>query len=322
MARGGSGDGPTMDETDFRILNVLIQDSRTPYSALARRLRLSVPAVHKRVASLQETGVITKFTASLSVAFLRAVTVYVSGVSQIFPVQRAVENLREDDRPSIVITGSGNSIYVRAFLRTIHELEPFVAFVRRAAGIVSPVIAIEGLSLYGTSPPLRAASEAAELEPMDARILRSLHDDARKPLANVCQELGLSPKTVRNRLRRLVEGGVAEFSLAIQLGEQAGVNSFLTIQLRPDADAPAFRGRLLRDLGVRSLWSMSASNVPDALTVQSWSPTSIAHEELVARVNAYEGVERVGVHVLSHYDFLETWRDVLLEQRARSTARS
>lgn len=310
--------GYAMDETDLFLLDALIQDSRTPYSVLARRLKMSVPAVHKRVATLQDSGVITKFTANLSVGFLRAVRVYLSGISETYPLRQAVDNLRKDDRPDIVVTGSANLVGVRALLPTIQDLEPFVAFFRKAAAVASPWIGIEAVAIYGSNPPHRTSPRAAEPGLVDYRILYALHDDARKSIADVCEQLHLSPKTVRNRLRRLAEDGVVEFSLEVQPGSQAGVSAYLAVFLRPDVDVEAFRERLVSDLKPRILWSLIASNLPSGFTAQSWSPTTVAHEELVNRVNAYDGVEKIVVNLISHYDFCETWRDQLLKQRAEA----
>ncbi len=311
-----------MDDTDLILLMALIQDCRTPYTDLAGRLKMSVPSVHRRIASMQGTGVITKFTAKLSAGFLRAVPVYLSGISAIFPIRQAIKNLREDDRLDIVVTGSGNSIYVRALLPTVQDLDPYVAFFRKAAAVAGPAIYIEAKAAYGSNPPHGTSSEATELGPIDYRILQALHNNARKPIADICDELRLSPKTVRNRLRRLSKDGVVEFSLEYQLGEQAGVSAFLEIFLKPDADPSVLRGRLVSDLGPRILWSLTAGNRPGILAAQSWSLTLAAHEELMGRLNAYEPVEKVGAYFISHYEFFEGWRDKLLRAKARAAAKS
>ncbi len=45
-----------MDETDLALLLLLIRDSRAPYSALAKHLKMSVPSVHKRITLLARFG--------------------------------------------------------------------------------------------------------------------------------------------------------------------------------------------------------------------------------------------------------------------------
>jgi DNA-binding Lrp family transcriptional regulator len=51
-----------LDETNKRILEMLIEDSRRPYHEIAEEVALSESTVRKRVIKLQEEGVIEKFT--------------------------------------------------------------------------------------------------------------------------------------------------------------------------------------------------------------------------------------------------------------------
>lgn len=47
-----------------------------------------------------------------------------------------------------------------------------------------------------------------ELDQVDRKILKMLSDDARRSLRDIAKELGLSPATVHNRVKRLMEMGV------------------------------------------------------------------------------------------------------------------
>lgn len=179
----------------------------------------------------------------------------------------------------------------------------------------SPVVGIESDVRYGSNPPYRTP-DAAELDPLDYRILWALHDDARKPIADVCKELRVSPKTVRTRLRRMRERGLAEFYAQLQIGKDAGVLAFFMLSLRPDVEPSAFRGRLVSELGPRVIWSTPLSNEPTSLPMLIWSPTAVAHEELIDRLSADEAVEKAVDHISTHFDFYETWRDRYLEERA------
>lgn len=59
-----------MDAVDWHIVEQLQADARVSINELARRVRLSAPAVGERVRRLQEAGVITGFTAVVSPAAL------------------------------------------------------------------------------------------------------------------------------------------------------------------------------------------------------------------------------------------------------------
>lgn len=62
----------TLDETDTRILSLLAEDSRRPYSDIAERVDLSAPAVSDRITRLQEAGVIRRFTVDIDRSQLRS----------------------------------------------------------------------------------------------------------------------------------------------------------------------------------------------------------------------------------------------------------
>ncbi len=55
-----------MDETDRKILDVLKEDARTPYTDIADELGVSEGTVRNRVESLKEEGAIERFTVEVS----------------------------------------------------------------------------------------------------------------------------------------------------------------------------------------------------------------------------------------------------------------
>ncbi|MDY6765620.1 MAG: AsnC family transcriptional regulator [Halobacteria archaeon] len=55
----------TLDETDFHILRLLLEDSRRPYSEIAEKVGVSSPTVSERVDRMREIGVIKGFTLEL-----------------------------------------------------------------------------------------------------------------------------------------------------------------------------------------------------------------------------------------------------------------
>ncbi|WP_372911740.1 winged helix-turn-helix transcriptional regulator [Salinigranum sp.] len=60
-----------LDETDLRILRLLTENARRPYSDIADVVDLSAPAVSDRVARLQEMGIIKRFTLDIDRSQLR-----------------------------------------------------------------------------------------------------------------------------------------------------------------------------------------------------------------------------------------------------------
>jgi DNA-binding Lrp family transcriptional regulator len=60
-----------LDDIDRRILSLLLEDARRPYSEIAEEVSLSPPAVSDRVQRLQDLGVIERFTLDVNWSTLR-----------------------------------------------------------------------------------------------------------------------------------------------------------------------------------------------------------------------------------------------------------
>ncbi|MHA2120242.1 MAG: winged helix-turn-helix transcriptional regulator, partial [Promethearchaeota archaeon] len=56
-----------MDEVDFGICMMLVQNSRIPYRELAEVFKMSVNSVHKRIKSMVDIGIIRNFNTKLSI---------------------------------------------------------------------------------------------------------------------------------------------------------------------------------------------------------------------------------------------------------------
>ena len=61
-----------LDETDRRIIELLAENARRPYSDIGEDVGLSGPAVSDRVQRLQESGVLQRFTVDVDRSQLRA----------------------------------------------------------------------------------------------------------------------------------------------------------------------------------------------------------------------------------------------------------
>jgi len=59
-----------IDDTDKKILNLLMDDSRLSYRKIAQKVGVSVATVMNRVKRLEKTGVITKYTIGVKYSFI------------------------------------------------------------------------------------------------------------------------------------------------------------------------------------------------------------------------------------------------------------
>jgi DNA-binding Lrp family transcriptional regulator len=178
-------------------------NSRLSYRELAEKLNLSVTAVHNRIQSLIELGIIRKFTAKLSLFAKKGVLIFIFGTSKTNSIHDLNPKLEKNGSIYWLAIGGGNSLYIGVYLKNIGELETLVRFVKEAAEMPEPTV---GLAV---SPvPLnmiRGVNPDTKLCELDYKIIRSLKDDSRKATSVVAEELGVSAKTIRRRLARMIK---------------------------------------------------------------------------------------------------------------------
>lgn len=105
----------TLDETDIRILSLLMKDARQPYSDIAQEVELSPPAVSDRIDRLQESGVIRRFTVDIDRSKLRTgVSVFVTVSIRPDVLEDVRSTLRAADSVEHVFTTAGSELLFTA----------------------------------------------------------------------------------------------------------------------------------------------------------------------------------------------------------------
>ena len=123
--RSSAYDGPLFDEIDRRILVELQDDGRVTMAELGRRANLSAPAVGERVQRLEESGVITGYSA---VVDPRAIGYPIAAIVRIRPARRQLHKVPEvaQSTPQVVECHrvTGEDCYIaRLHLRSMDDLE-------------------------------------------------------------------------------------------------------------------------------------------------------------------------------------------------------
>ena len=134
-----------MDKTDLFLIMMLLADSRATYRELASKIGLSVNAVYKRVQELVESGIIRTFSASLDLGMLKAPKITVFGKCQGCTVEEVLKRAQENDAIHWISAAGGDFVYVGAYIRSISDLEPLIAFVRDELHIAEPTVGIENI---------------------------------------------------------------------------------------------------------------------------------------------------------------------------------
>ena len=127
-----------MDDVDQRIVSLLRADGRASYAELARRVGLSAPSVHERVAKLESTGVILGYHARVDRAAVGEAVTALVGVfeSDIEADENLVEALRRMPEITDCFYVAGEEAYLlRVRVADIAALERVIAAISRIRGV-------------------------------------------------------------------------------------------------------------------------------------------------------------------------------------------
>lgn len=104
-----------LDDTDLRILELLAEDGRRPYSDVGDAVDLSGPAVSDRVTRMREAGIIRRFTVDLDRSSLRGgVPVLVEATVAPGRAETVSDGLAEAEAVEHVFTAADGTLTVFA----------------------------------------------------------------------------------------------------------------------------------------------------------------------------------------------------------------
>jgi DNA-binding Lrp family transcriptional regulator len=301
-----------MDKTDIVLCQLLLGNSRLSYSELAGALDLSVTAVHKRIQDLIESRVIRKFTAKLSLFQLGALHVLVFGRSKLSSVQSLPEKLESNGLIYWLSVSGGNYLYIGAYLQSIGELEGLVSFLEETAEMREPTV---GISTYPLPLGFLPDIKNRNLYPLDYQIIFSLKDNSRKATSEVADELGVSAKTVRRRLTRMMKDQLVELSMEWYPDASNDIISLIHVHLKPQADKNTM-GRLLQKYAPNMVFYWGFSNLPNTFIMMFWTSTMKDLQRIRESLEKEADLQSVAPNVLYTGYIFETWRDQLLEEKA------
>jgi DNA-binding Lrp family transcriptional regulator len=299
-----------MDKTDIILVMHLLNNSRMSNRELAEKLNLSVNAVHKRIQTLKEQGVIRKFTAKASLFALKSVvTIQIYGVSTASSFDDLPEKIRKNDSVYWLALAGGSYLYIGAYLRNLSELEPLVDFIKKEAKMPNPIVGIVGLPFPLPNVPARPRDTI--LSTLDHRIIRALRNDSRKAISDVAEELGVSAKTIRRRLSNMVDHYLIELSLEWFPDASNDIITIFHLHLKPTIDKksiPQTFNKYVPNL----LFYWSFSNLSNELMAVVWTNSMKELKEIQERFAKENMFESIIPNILYVGYIFETWRDTVV----------
>ena len=303
-----------MDKRDVILSQLLLANSRLPYRDLADKLGLSVNAVHKRIQALIESGIIRAFTAKISLSALKTFGVLVFGRSQTQSIDEVCEKLGNHDSTFWVGVGGGNHLYIGAYLQDVSELESYVDYVKKEAQMLGPTV--------GIIPPetdLRSLGTFRDtaLYPLDYRIICALHRDSRRSISEVAEELGISAKTARRRVSRMIREGLIELSIKWYPDASNDIMTVFQLRLKSSADRSKVGSMLVKKYAPNVLFFWLFSNLPNHMVCVVWTNTMKELKDIRESFEREESFESIVPNILYTGRIFDTWRDKLLLEKAR-----
>jgi len=294
-----------MDEIDLKILRKLLENSRLTYRELAEMTNMSVSAIHKRIKNLEDDEVIHKFIARPSVIALKYLWILIFGTSNAKSMDAVSKELGQHESVESIAIGSGKFLIIVGFLRDISELQDYSGFVSRTSQINEPTIGIINVPYMTTPEPLTS---------IDYKILKSLNRDARKPITDIADDVGLSAKTVRKRLTRMIENNLATFTIQWKPLYKGSFITIFNLILNEGTNMISTIQHIYQKYSQNIIICVNYSNIPNLITLETWSKTAQESQKIQEELQT-EGFKDIIPHIALSGNYYDCWIDQLLRTK-------
>jgi Lrp/AsnC family transcriptional regulator, regulator for asnA, asnC and gidA len=222
-ARSKKRNSSEIDQTDAKILQILLRESRTSFTDIAKQCDVSVGAVRMRFARLKKIGIITGETMQISPHSLGYH--YVSDLGIKTSVDQEASVLKFLQSKPYLSHNSGSfgvyNFWTKVVLHDIQELTGILEDLESNPAITRVdtftwvedvnVDHVENLTFTPqlTMQPVKArfsnggSFETKDIDEKDRRIVKALTENSRLPFRRIAGQLGISTKNVIQRYNRL-----------------------------------------------------------------------------------------------------------------------
>ena len=294
-----------MDEIDLTILKKLLENSRLTYRELANITNMSISAIHNRIKNLVEDDIIEAFIARPSPIALKYLIVNIFGRSNAKSMDAISKELGQHENIFIIAIASGKFLYITGYLRDITSLRDYSAYVSKIANISEPTIGIVNVPYMTTPEPLTT---------IDYKILKALNRDARKPITDIANDIGISAKTVRRRLDRMIENNLVVFAIEWSLKAENNLITSFHLYLKEDTNIDSTIQYLYEKYSQNVNYCMSYSNIPNLITMTSWTKNVQESQRIQEKLQT-EGFKDVVPNIFLTIRYYDCWVDQLLRTK-------
>ncbi|MFX1468285.1 MAG: winged helix-turn-helix transcriptional regulator [Promethearchaeota archaeon] len=292
-----------MDETDFVILKKLMDNSRITYRELAEIIGISASSTHKRINKLIDDEIIQRFIARPSAIALKYLSVLIFGITDAKSLDTVSQELGQHESVYNVAIATGKMLYIAGLLRDISELQEFSSYVSKTAQISEPTVAIINIPYITTPEPLTT---------IDYKILKVLNKDARKSITDIADDIGLSAKTVKKRLDRMIENYLVEFT--IELKAEHNLITGFHISLNEGIDMIKEMQAITEKFDQNVIGVLNYSNIPNFFSAYFWT-TNIQDSQKINEELQNKGFKDIIPIIFLTSNNYDCWVDQLLRTK-------
>ena len=294
-----------MDVIDLIIIRKLLENSRITFRELAGITSMSVSTIHKRIQNLVDDGTINAFIVRPTMISLKGLWIMASGPSNAKSMDLVSQELGNHESINLVSIASGKYLYIGAYLRNISELQEFTTFLTKTSQINDPKIGIINIP-YLTTPET--------LSSVDYKILKTLNRNARKPLTDIGEDVGISAKTVRRRLDRMIENQLAYFTIEITPKSENNYITIFHIYTNEGTNLSSTVQHIYQQYSQNVLYCLTYSNIPNYITMHTWAKTSLDTQRIQESLQN-EGFKDVVPRIIFYGTYYDCWIDQLLRSK-------
>jgi len=294
-----------MNEIDLVIIRKLLENSRVTYRELAEMTNMSVSAIHKRIKNLEENRIINTYIARPSVIALKCLWVMVFGASTAKSLDSVSKELGQHENVKFIGIMGAKFLYITAFLRNISELQEFSVYISKTAHISEPTIGFINTPYMTTPEPLTT---------IDYKILKTINRDARKPITDIADDVGLSAKTVRKRLNHMIENKLVTFTIEWIPMYENSFAMFFHLFLNEGTDINSTIQHINDKYSKNNAYCFSYSNIPNFITLETLAKTAQESQKIQEELQT-EGFKDVIPYIYLSAKWYECWVDQLLRTK-------
>ena len=306
-----------MDKVDRQMLGILIRNPRTTYKELAKQLHLSIPAVQHRYSKMEESKQITGFHALVNLDLLGGIRIMTYGQMCGKFDKGMRDRIAAQGSIPYAWCGGLNNLYLAGVLQNISQLDVMLKFVQTACTINNPEVLIVGSgSIIANCPPITSdprMEDMACLTDLDYRIIKAMHYNARKPVAEISKEVGISTKTVGKHLARMMDRKLVDLVTRGRCKGLDVINFALFVRLKGAGSRPAILKKMREDPDFHLLNSWIISNKPNMLYFEVQTESVAEMNGIVEELRNCSDVESLQADISLEEHIFETWRDRSLE---------